>query len=238
VASRSRDRNVFILGDAAHLTPPFVGQGMAAGLRDAMNLTWKLAGVLSGRLREDMLDTYQKERKPHSRTMIYVAVSVGLAMTTGGRLGDFVRRAIVPALHHVPGIRAAADGVTPALRKSALVIKSAGRRELAGTVCPNPVMDSGVRLDEVIANRFALITSSPLRDEQRTDLHRRGAVVVSTAQGDPLDEWLRRARVGAAIVRPDGTVMQTGDIKSLCGVMPSFRGFHQARAEELGHTQW
>ena len=46
VANNWRDRNVFILGDAAHLTPPFVGQGMAAGLRDALNLSWKVAGVL------------------------------------------------------------------------------------------------------------------------------------------------------------------------------------------------
>ena len=52
VASRWRDRNVFILGDAAHLTPPFVGQGMAAGLRDAMNLTWKLVGVLDNAARK------------------------------------------------------------------------------------------------------------------------------------------------------------------------------------------
>ena len=65
VASRWRDRNVFLLGDAAHLTPPFVGQGMAAGLRDAMNLTWKLVGVLDGTLPESVLDTYEQERKLH-----------------------------------------------------------------------------------------------------------------------------------------------------------------------------
>ena len=47
IADRWRDRHVFLLGDAAHLTPPFIGQGLCAGLRDAMNLSWKLAGVLA-----------------------------------------------------------------------------------------------------------------------------------------------------------------------------------------------
>src|SRR6185369_13493945 len=70
VAERWRDRRVFLLGDAAHLTPPFIGQGMGAGLRDAMNVAWKLAGVLDGTLPETVLDTYEIERKHHARAMI------------------------------------------------------------------------------------------------------------------------------------------------------------------------
>ncbi len=62
LADRWRDRRVFLLGDAAHLTPPFIGQGMGAGVRDAANLAWKLAGVLDGTLPERVLDTYQAER--------------------------------------------------------------------------------------------------------------------------------------------------------------------------------
>ena len=67
LADRWRDRNVFLLGDAAHLTPPFIGQGLCAGVRDSMNLSWKIAGVLSGDLPESVLDTYEVERKPHAR---------------------------------------------------------------------------------------------------------------------------------------------------------------------------
>lgn len=236
VANRWRDRNVFILGDAAHLTPPFIGQGMAAGLRDAMNLSWKLAGVLSSSLPESVLDTYQQERKPHVRAMILVAVSVGWAMTAGGELGNFSRRVVMPWLHHLPGMRArAVDGVTPPLGKSAMVIKSRPRRGLAGTLCPNPVLDNGVRLDAVVGNRFALVTSAALTDEQRSELCSRGAAVVSTDPGSELDHWLQRGRATAAIVRPDRTVMRAGrDTAALRNAVPSFCGLHGAPDDASG----
>ena len=94
LADRWRRDNVFLLGDAAHLTPPFIGQGMGAGLRDAMNLAGKLAGVINGEQSADVLDSYERERKPHARTMIRLALVVGRAMTGGGRTGDLARRAV------------------------------------------------------------------------------------------------------------------------------------------------
>ena len=102
VADRWRDRRVFLLGDAAHLTPPFIGQGMGAGLRDAANLAWKLAGVLAGDLPETVLDTYQTERKPHARALIRLAKLVGAAMTAGGELGNLLRRVLAPRMHLRP----------------------------------------------------------------------------------------------------------------------------------------
>ena len=91
LADRWRDRNVFLLGDAAHLTPPFIGQGLCAGIRDSMNLSWKIAGVLSGNLPESVLETYEMERKPHAGAMIRLAKLIGASMTRGGRAGDLLR---------------------------------------------------------------------------------------------------------------------------------------------------
>lgn len=226
VASHWRDRNVFILGDAAHLTPPFVGQGMAAGLRDAMNLTWKLVGVLDGSLPASVLDTYERERKLHAASMILMAVSVGAAMTGGGRVGDLIRRVVFPRLQglRLPGTRvSAAEGVAPGLRRSELVIKSRTTGHIAGTLCPNPILADGLRFDDIVGNRFTLITSAPLTDAQRSQLSGRGAAVIQTARGSELDVWLTDGRVTAAIVRPDRAVMQASrDVQAMCDAMPRF----------------
>src|SRR5690242_15541302 len=79
MASRFRSGRIFLLGDAAHLTPPFIGQGLAGGLRDADNLAWKLAHVLTGRAGEDLLDSYDSERRPHATALVKKAVRVGWA---------------------------------------------------------------------------------------------------------------------------------------------------------------
>jgi 3-(3-hydroxy-phenyl)propionate hydroxylase len=236
VANRWRDRNVFILGDAAHLTPPFVGQGMAAGLRDALNLTWKIAGVLGNTLPETVLDTYEQERKAHAAAMILMAVSVGAAMTGGGRLGDLMRHVLFPRLQNfrLPGTRtSAADGVAPGLRRSALVIKSRTPGGLAGTLSPNPVLRDGLRFDQVVGNRFALVTSSPLSDAQYDRLQSRGAAVVSVAPESELGRWLKQGRASAAIIRPDGAVMQAGrNVQAICDAVPAFSAGQGDRAEK------
>jgi 3-(3-hydroxy-phenyl)propionate hydroxylase len=235
VASSWRDRNVFILGDAAHLTPPFVGQGMAAGLRDALNLSWKVAGVLGKSLPDSVLDTYEQERKAHAAAMILMAVSVGAAMTGGGRTGDLIRKVVFPRMGNMrlPGTRtSAADGVAPGLRKSAMVVKSRTSGQLAGTLCPNPVLHDGVRFDQVVGNRFALVTSSSLSAAQERELRSRGAVVVPVAPASELGRWLKQGRATAAIVRPDAAVMQAGrDVQALCDALPSFSAGETAQAE-------
>ena len=66
-----------------------------------MNLTWKLVGVLDGTLPESVLDTYEQERKLHAAAMILMAVSVGAAMTGGGRVGDLIRHVVFPRMQNL-----------------------------------------------------------------------------------------------------------------------------------------
>ncbi|NJP34533.1 bifunctional 3-(3-hydroxy-phenyl)propionate/3-hydroxycinnamic acid hydroxylase MhpA [Micromonospora thermarum] len=222
VADRWRDRRVFLLGDAAHLTPPFIGQGMGAGLRDAMNIAWKLAGVLHGALPENVLDTYQIERRHHARSMIRLAKVIGTAMTAGGRVGDLVRRAVAPRLHLVPRLRdLAADSETPALHRSALVVRPRLRRGLAGRLCPNAILDDERRFDDVAAGRFAIVTSTTPPARQRAEVEGQGAVLITVRPGDELHRWLTRGRVNVALVRPDGTVLDAGPrLSMLCTHLP------------------
>lgn len=224
IADRWRDRRVFLLGDAAHLTPPFIGQGMGAGMRDAMNLAWKLAGVLSGDLPESALDTYEIERKPHALALIRRAKFVGMAMTEGGELGNLIRRVALPLLHRVPGLSdKIMDGETPALHRSSLIARPRLRRSRAGRLIPNPVLDEGRRFAEVVAGRFAVVTSISPTPKQRADIDRRGGTVLLARPGTDLHRWLRRGRARAAIVRPDGTVLRSGnELSALCTALPRF----------------
>ncbi|RDH74911.1 bifunctional 3-(3-hydroxy-phenyl)propionate/3-hydroxycinnamic acid hydroxylase [Mycolicibacterium moriokaense] len=224
IADTWRRGNVFLLGDAAHLTPPFIGQGMGAGLRDAMNLSWKLAAVLAGDLPDSVLDSYQRERKPHTRALIRLALNVGRSMTAGGEVGNLVRRVVVPRMHVIPGLRdKVVDSTTPALRRSALVHRSRGRRSLAGKLVPNPVLSDGRRLDDSIGDGFAVISAAPLGTEQRARLEKRGVAIHVAQTGTGLADWLRRGHATAALVRPDRTVMRAGRrVDDVCDAVPNF----------------
>ncbi|MEV2220182.1 bifunctional 3-(3-hydroxy-phenyl)propionate/3-hydroxycinnamic acid hydroxylase [Nocardia vinacea] len=220
LADRWRSGRMFILGDAAHLTPPFIGQGMGAGLRDATNLAWKLAGVLTEDLSASVLDTYEIERKPHAHAMIRLAKFVGWAMTDGGEFGNLLRRLIAPRLHHLPGIaELVTNGQTPPLHRSELVVAHRFHRGLAGRLVPNAFLD-GRRFDDIAAGRFAILTAVQPTPAQRREIEKRGGVIV-IARG-VLRRWLRRGR--GALVRPDGTVQRTSrQLSDLIADLPRFK---------------
>jgi 3-(3-hydroxy-phenyl)propionate hydroxylase len=155
LAGHWRHGPVFLLGDAAHQTPPFIGQGLGSGLRDARNLTWKLALVLAGgpqltaflpdqagardagpvgaaraahRAGELLLDSYQGERRPHARALIRLAIITGWAMTGGQDRAAVVRRVLLNGFCRLPGATTLIlEQTGPALRPGPLVRRTRPR---------------------------------------------------------------------------------------------------------------
>ncbi len=219
IADRWRSDRIFLLGDAAHLTPPFIGQGMGAGLRDAANLGWKAAGFLSGRLAADVLDTYEAERRPHAQDLITLARRLGGVMTGGGRAGDTLRRRLVPVLPRVPGIRRQiSDSSTPPLSGSTLISARRGDR-LAGHLCPHAEID-GRSIDTLLGAGWGLITLDAPAPTDADTLAARDCSIVHASPEHQLGRWLLEGRARAAVVRPDRTVMASGtDLSTLCAMI-------------------
>jgi 3-(3-hydroxy-phenyl)propionate hydroxylase len=208
VAGSWRSGRVFLAGDSAHLTPPFVGQGLGLGLRDVHQLVWKLASVLAGDADDAVLDTYQAEREPHARALIRVALLVGRLMTGGGRGAAAVRRGVLAIAQRIPAVSAlATSGRTPPLRPGPLVQRRsfAGRR-LVGTLVPQPevlVQGRPCRLDDVLGDGAA-----ELRSDGGSFAVRRSDGTAASV-GDPtgaLAHWFRAGRVRVVDIRPDRIV--------------------------------
>ncbi|MEU8798564.1 bifunctional 3-(3-hydroxy-phenyl)propionate/3-hydroxycinnamic acid hydroxylase [Spirillospora sp. NPDC048819] len=166
VADRWRDGRCILLGDAAHMMPPFAGQGLNSGFRDAANLAWKIAEVWHGRASQTLLDTYEAERRPHATALVAFSERLGrIVMTTSpGRalLRDGLVRAM---LRTARGRRYLTEmRFRPrAVHEAGLVVRT-GRdgEELAGRLLPQPLalVPPGLRprrLDEVLGEGFALL---------------------------------------------------------------------------------
>ena len=221
IADRWRDDRVFLLGDAAHLTPPFIGQGMCAGIRDAANLTWKLALVLEGRADDRLLATYEAERQPYARRVIQMAIAVGWLMTGGTARTCRLRRAALRAVTSLPGVEERAlNAVWPAFPPGPL---AADRNRLAGRSCPQPRIRTEhgeALLDSALGNGFAVLTRSRDAGEAFDPATRRyfdalGTTVVGLDEVADVDgaltALLDEAGADALLLRPDRVVAGTAD---------------------------
>jgi 3-(3-hydroxy-phenyl)propionate hydroxylase len=202
VADRWRVGRVLLAGDAAHLTPPFVGQGLGLGLRDVHQLSWKLAAVLAGEAEDGLLDTHQAEREPHARALIRLALLLGRLMTGGGGGAAALRRVVLAAVRRIPAVaRLATDSRTPPLRGALVDRRGRSGRRLAGSLVPQPwVTVDGVRcrLDDVLGEGATELTA---------DLVVRRADGTRVGIEDPtamVRRWLGNAR--AVVIRPDRIV--------------------------------
>lgn len=179
IADRWRVGRVFLAGDAAHLSPPFAGQGMNSGLRDSVNLAWKLAEVLAGRMGPGLLDTYEAERSPHAAALIRVAVNLGRVMMPTSRLKAKIVQSAFRGLGIIPQLRSYISEMRykpKPFYRTGFVAQDDGLG-LTGRMLPQPLaeVEAGkvfARLDDLLGNSFALIAYGP--NSQR-------AVLASTA---------------------------------------------------------
>lgn len=157
---------VCLAGDAAHLTPPWIGQGLNAGLRDAFNLAWKVAWIVQGRLDPAALQSYHDERHAHARAMISLADMFGAMLSQTNPALAALRDAFFMSIRKIPRIR---DYVLqmkfkPMPRYSRGVVgDSADRvqRECIGRMFIQPLVETEdgatSRMDEALGIGFALL---------------------------------------------------------------------------------
>lgn len=206
-AERWREGRIFLAGDAAHLTPPFAGQGMNSGIRDAHNLSWKLAAATSGRIAPALLETYAQERRPHAWSLIMMAVRMGQVMNPATRLREVLLVNAIRIANLVPTVRDYFMQMKfkpkPRFEAGFLVPNGeAAKTSLVGRMLPQPRVvavdpqapagsgEKELLLDEVTGFGFALLAYGS------------DAVTALMAAEHPL--WRRLDARRVALLPPDG----------------------------------
>ena len=171
-----RKGRLLLAGDSCHQTPPFLGQGMCAGMRDAANLAWKLAAIVKDGAPDALLDTYESERLPHVRAFIDLAVRLGAVLQETDHAAAAARDR---------RFEAGARNVRLSRSRSLAPAVALDAPPPVGTIFPQPRLGDGRLMDEVIGQRFAIVGEAALLAGLHTD-----AVLLPDIGRD----WLRATR--------------------------------------------
>lgn len=162
VAAQWKKGRVLLAGDAAHLTPPFAGQGLNSGIRDVTNLAWKLAAVTKWGAPDSLLDSYEPERRPHASALIQMALRIGHFMQPKSVLSAFLSQSALRIACMIPAIR---NYVLQLRFKPKPVLQSglfvSDDQHPMSELFPQPLVETGKRtkklLDDVLDNGFAVL---------------------------------------------------------------------------------
>ena len=196
---------VFIAGDAAHQTPPFLGQGMNTGMRDAINLAWKLPLVLSGQVGEKLLNSYESERKAHAHDLVEWAVSIGKLMEHLAAV-EAAQRANEEPPSMPEALRASGYGQgreNPALRDGVIFSEQVSADGITGTPYNQPTVryqGQQQRLDDVLGAGFSIVSKV---DFSHALIERLDIRVVDHGELEILQGRLSGDDFDAVVVRPD-----------------------------------
>ncbi|MBL4756314.1 MAG: bifunctional 3-(3-hydroxy-phenyl)propionate/3-hydroxycinnamic acid hydroxylase [Rhizobiales bacterium] len=200
IAAHWRKGRMMIAGDAAHLTPPFMGQGMCAGIRDASNLGWKLALCAHGLADPSLLDSYQEERSPHVREFITTAIRLGGLINTLDR-----DSALSNAKQDGPeSVRM--RSILPVLGASDLAGLGDLDTQHKGRLFSQPILSDGQRMDDLIGYAPVLITRDPVQPGPDADMLSLNAVDHPQIRGA-----LDVLGVNAVLLRPDRYILATAN---------------------------
>jgi 3-(3-hydroxy-phenyl)propionate hydroxylase len=166
VAERFQVGRVFLAGDSAHLQPPFFGQGMNSGLRDATNISWKLAGVVKDKFVPKILETYEAERHDHALAMVRTAKMFGRLYSPGTRFAETLRDIGFRLIQGLPSVK---DYILqmrfkpmPRYTEGVIVPSTCRKKDgEVGKMFMQPFVETGtgqrMRLDDAIGNWFTII---------------------------------------------------------------------------------
>ena len=233
VASRWCNDRIYLLGDCAHQMPPFLGQGMCAGIRDAGNLIWKILLVEQAGVSPDLLRTYQEERKVHVQSVVAQAKELGLV------IGELDPEAAIERDTRLRAQRAGGEilrhRLIPPLTQGLIDRDEHGQPTPdAGTVFPQPRVETddgaGALMDDILPPVFLIVSATPdtqseLGERELGALRRLGArrvvlrsracaptkptapdITTLTATDGLFADWLAETGAAAAVVRPDRCV--------------------------------
>ena len=214
LAKQWRLGRIFLVGDAAHSMPPFMGQGACSGMRDAVNLAWKLDLVIKGIAGDAILNTYQAEREPHTERWIDLSVQTGAVSCTLDPKQAAQRDALFLSGDAPP------MPDFPILTTGILDVDNDGRNGLIGTLFPQRMVSRGPeqgRFDDIVGRGFLLITNSsalcpPGWEGDALLQHIGGRVAVLSPDRHNsgfvdhtgyYTEWFEEHGIMAALTRPD-----------------------------------
>ncbi|MEM7019025.1 MAG: bifunctional 3-(3-hydroxy-phenyl)propionate/3-hydroxycinnamic acid hydroxylase, partial [Pseudomonadota bacterium] len=206
---------VLLAGDAAHQTPPFLGQGMNAGMRDVINLAWKFPLILSGEADESLLDTYQAERGAHATDLVEWAVAIGKLMEHMAAVELAQREGREPP-KTPPAMQSSGYGQgreNPPIRDGAVIIEQVSNEGSTGYLFSQPIVQdadgNSFRLDERLGSGFAIVARTAadlsMNAASQTLVDKLGIATATleglTEQQGHFDRLFESA--SAVIVRPD-----------------------------------